>query len=120
MSGLILYTLFPSCSQVWWLGPLAGMSYVVLVLTHLGPSDACIHPSSAQANIGTDNGLFPIRRQARTNGGILLIETLGTNFNDIWIEMQTFYSRNAFKNVVCETAAILSHARCIKTWLCNE
>ena len=30
VSGLILYTLFLSCCQVWWLGPLSGMSYVVL------------------------------------------------------------------------------------------
>ena len=35
--------------------------------------------------IGSDNGLSPDRRQAIicTNAGILLIQTLGTNFSEI-------------------------------------
>ena len=47
--------------------------------------------------IGSDNGLAPDRRQAIiwTNAGILLIGTLGTNFNEILIEIQTF----SFKNI---------------------
>ena len=42
--------------------------------------------------IGSDNGLSPGRRQAiiRTNAGILLIGSLGTNFSEILIEIQTF------------------------------
>ena len=42
--------------------------------------------------IGSDNGLSPGRRQAIiwTNAGILLIGTLGTNFTEILIEIQTF------------------------------
>ena len=42
--------------------------------------------------IGSDNGLTPERRQAIiwTNDGILLIESLGTNFSEILIEIQTF------------------------------
>ena len=42
--------------------------------------------------IGSDNGLSPGRRQAIiwTNAGILLIRPLGTNFNEILIEIQTF------------------------------
>ena len=42
--------------------------------------------------IGSDNGLSPERRQAIiwTNAGILLIGPLGTNFNEILIEIQTF------------------------------
>ena len=42
--------------------------------------------------IGSDNGLSPGRRQAIiwTNAGILLIGTLGTNFNEISIEIQIF------------------------------
>ena len=42
--------------------------------------------------IGSDNGLSPGRRQAIiwTNDGILLIETLGTHFSEILIEIQTF------------------------------
>ena len=42
--------------------------------------------------IGSDNGLSPGRRQAIiwTNDWILSIGTLGTNFNDILIGIQTF------------------------------
>ena len=42
--------------------------------------------------IGPYNGLSPGRRQAIiwTNAGILLIEPLGTNFNEILIEIHTF------------------------------
>ena len=42
--------------------------------------------------IGSDNGLSPGRRQAIiwTNDGILVIETLGTHFSEILIEIQTF------------------------------
>ena len=40
--------------------------------------------------IGSDNGLWPGRRQAIiwTNAGILLIGPLGTNFSEILIEIQ--------------------------------
>ena len=42
--------------------------------------------------IGPDNGLSPCRRQAIiwTNAGILLIGPLGTNLNEILIEIHTF------------------------------
>ena len=42
--------------------------------------------------IGSNNGLSPGRRQAIiwTNAGILLIGPMGTNFNEILIEIQTF------------------------------
>ena len=42
--------------------------------------------------IGSDNGLSPGRRQAIiwTNAGILLIVPSGTNFNEIFIAIQTF------------------------------
>ena len=42
--------------------------------------------------IGSDNGLSPARRQAIiwTNAGILLIRPLGTNFNEMWIEILIF------------------------------
>ena len=42
--------------------------------------------------IGSDNGLSPGRRQAiiRTNAGILLIGTLGTNLSEIVSEIHTF------------------------------
>ena len=43
-------------------------------------------------HIGSDNGLSPVRRQAITwtNFGILLIGPLGTNFNEMLIEIHTF------------------------------
>ena len=42
--------------------------------------------------IGSDNGLWPDRRQAIiwTNAGIFLIEPSGRNFSEILIEIQTF------------------------------
>ena len=42
--------------------------------------------------IGSDNGLSPVRRQAIiwTNDGMLLIRTLGTNFNEILSEIHAF------------------------------
>ena len=42
--------------------------------------------------IGSDNGLSPSRRQAIiwTDAGILLIRTLGTNFNEILSEIHAF------------------------------
>ena len=42
--------------------------------------------------IGSDNGLSPGRHQAiiRTNAGILLIATFGTNFSEILSEIDTF------------------------------
>ena len=46
--------------------------------------------------IGSDNGLSPGRRQAIiwTIAGILLIGTLGTNFSEILIGIQTFSFKN--------------------------
>ena len=45
--------------------------------------------------IGSDNGLSPIRRQAIiwTNAGILLIRTLGRNFSEILIQINTFSNK---------------------------
>ena len=42
--------------------------------------------------IGSDYGLVPVLHQAIiwTNADALLIRTLGTNFNEIWIKIQTF------------------------------
>ena len=68
--------------------------------------------------IGSDNGLSPERRQAIiwTNAGILLIGPLGTNFNEILIENQTFskIGENTFENVVCEMLFIASRPQCVK------
>ena len=48
--------------------------------------------------IGSDNGLSPGRRQAIfwTNAEILLIQTLGTNFTEIW-NSYIFIQENALK-----------------------
>ena len=42
--------------------------------------------------IGSDNGLLPGRHQAIiwTNAGLLLIQTLGTNFNEFLNEIHAF------------------------------
>ena len=59
-------------------------------LTHWGRvTHICV---SKLTIIGSDNGLSPGRRQAIiwTNAGILLIRPLGTNFNEILIEILTF------------------------------
>ena len=60
------------------------------VLTHWGQlTHICI---SKVIIIGSDNGLLPSRCQAIiwTNAGMLLIGPLGTNFNEILIEIHTF------------------------------
>ena len=61
-----------------------------LDLTHWGRvTHICV---SKLTIIGSDNGLSPDRRQAIvwTNAGLLLIGPLGTNFNEILIEILTF------------------------------
>ena len=60
------------------------------LLTHLG---WVTHICVSKLNIvGSDNGLSPDRRQAIiwTNAGILLIGPLGTNFNEISIDIRIF------------------------------
>ena len=50
-----------------------------------------------------------------TSAGILSIGPLGTKFNEILIEIQTFsFQENAFENVVCEILAILFLPQCVK------
>ena len=61
----------------------------IFTLTHWGwVMHICI---SKATGIGSDNGLSPGRRQASiwTNAGILLIQTLGTNFRWILSEIHT-------------------------------
>ena len=63
---------------------------IFATLTHYGRmTHVCVGKLTI---IGSDNGLSPGRRQAinRTNAGILLIETLGTNFNEILSKIKTF------------------------------
>ena len=97
---------------------LAGSSkYVADRLTHWGRvTHICV---SKLAIIVSDNGLSPGRRQAiiRTNARILLIRPLGTNFNEMLIEIVTFsFMKNAFESDICEKAFILSRPQCVKNW----
>ena len=66
--------------------------------------------------IGWINGLSPGRRQAIiwTNAGILLIGPIGTNFDEIFFEIQVFLQENEFENVLCDMVAILSRPSCVK------
>ena len=80
-------------------------------LTHWGQvTHICV---SKLTIIGSYNGLWPGRRQAIvwTNAGILLIGRLGTNFNEILIEIHAF----SFKEiqVVWKMAAILFRPQCV-------
>ena len=69
---------------------LGSLLLVVISLTHWGRVTHIF--VSKLTIIGSDNGLSPERRQAIiwTSAGILLIGPLGTNFNEILIEIQTF------------------------------
>ena len=63
------------------------------LLNSLRPSDAYMRQKPTI--IGSDNGLWPGRRQAIiwTNAGILLIRTAGTNFSEILSEIHAFSFR---------------------------
>ena len=96
-NNLLLELGRPRVSVLWMVFSMMGLTYWRRV-THI-----CV---GNLTNIDSDNGLSPDRRQAIiwTNAGLLLIGPLGTNFNEILIEILTF----SFKSVVCKTAAILS------------
>ena len=66
----------------------AGQSIVRLLTLWGRVTQICV---GNQTIIGSDNGLSSDRRQAiiRTNAGILLIGPVGTNFNEILIEIYT-------------------------------
>ena len=71
-------------------GNVNGMIERYISLTHWGRvTHICVGKLTI---IDSDNGLSPGRRQAIiwTNAGILLIGSLGTNFNEILIGVQTF------------------------------
>ena len=76
-----------------------GNKPALVQLTHWGRvTHICI---SKLTIIGSDNGLSPGRRQAIiwTNVGILLIGPLGTNFNEILIEIHTFSFKKMHLNM---------------------
>ena len=80
-----------------------------LFLTHWGrETHICVGKLTI---IASDNGLSPGRRQTIiwTNAGILLIGSLGTNFNEIFYRNSyIFIQENALENVVREMASMLS------------
>ena len=84
-------------------------------LTHWGRATyICV---SKLTIIGSDNGLSPNRRKAIswTNGGILLIRSLETNFSAILSEIYIFFNQeNSLENVVWKMASILSRPQCVK------
>ena len=66
--------------------------------------------------IGSDNELLPGRGQAIIwpNAGILLIRPLGTNCDEILIEINTFFiQEDPFENVVWKMASFLSQPQCV-------
>ena len=87
-----------------------------MLLTHWGRvTHICVGNLTI---IGSNNGLSAGRRQAIiwTNAGILLIGPWGTQkFNRY---SNIFIQQNAFENVVCEMASILSRPQCVKPQIC--
>ena len=80
-----------------------------LHLTHWGQvTHICV---SKLAIISSDNGLLPGQRETIiwTNAGILLIGPLGTNFIDIWIEIQIF----SFRKMHLKMASAKWHPFCL-------
>ena len=67
-------------------------------------------------NIGTGNGLTPIRCQASTWANVcsLLIKFLLTNLEQFWIKIYWFISRMYLKMMVCKMAAMLFRLQYVK------
>ena len=68
--------------------------------------------------IGSDNGLLPGQHQAIiwTNVGILLIGPLGTNFNEILINQNSYILifKNPYEYAVWKMVAMLSQPQYIR------
>ena len=96
-------------------------SNCTIVLTHWGPvTHICI---SELTTIGPGNGLSPRQRQAIiwANAGILLIRPLGTNFNEILIEIHTFsFKKIHLKCRLRSGVHFVSASMCWVTWLWED
>ena len=71
-----------------------------------------------RVNIGSDNGMSPVQRQAiiRTNAGLLSVGLLGTNFHDLRIGIQSFsFKKMHLKVSSAKIAAILSRGRWVNS-----
>ena len=87
----------------------AGFIHWQTDLTHWGRvTHICV--SNLTIN-GSDNGLSPDRRQAIiwTTAGLLLIELLRTNFNEILIEILTF----SFKKIRLKVSSVKHRPFCL-------
>ena len=68
------------------------------------------------SNIGSDNGLSPVRRQViiGTNAGMLFMGNLGTNISDIFIAIGTFsFTKCIWKCRLRKMVAILFSPLCV-------
>ena len=84
---------------VYWISAVNFVNVSNLVLTNWGwVTHICV---SELTIIGSDNGLSPGRRQAIiwNNAGLLLIESLGTNFSEISTGIQTFSFKKMHLNM---------------------
>ena len=71
--------------------------------------------------IGSDNGLLPGRHQAIiwTNAGMLLIESLGTNFSEIWLVLLSTYLAGSTGGGGLSTSCVKwSPTKCWATGFC--
>ena len=72
---------------------------------------------------GSDNGLSPGRRQAIiwTNGGILLIQTLGANFSEILSEIHIFsFKKMYLKMLSAKQLPFCLEPQCVTTVFTNS
>ena len=94
------------CSEFFLLLWSGSCPHINGALTHWGRATHIL------TTIGSDNGLSPGRRQAiiRTNAGIFLIGPLGTNFNEILVEIRIF----SFKKVGFKVSSANWRPFCLK------
>ena len=78
-------------TYLYWIGALSSFQHGQ-IHSSLRPGDAYMHIFSKLTNTDSGNSLLPGRCQAIiwTNAGILLIQTLGTNFSEILIKIHIF------------------------------
>ena len=85
----------------WWLGACDYMNMnKTLSSARLTPWGHVVHCASMKyGNIGSENDLLPKRRQAFiwTNSGLLSFGTLGADFSEIFIKMQSFSSNAKYR-----------------------
>ena len=90
------------------------ISHWVHISWHFCLDYKCTQLSVNWENNGSDNYLSPVLRQAITwtNGGLLLIRLVGTNFREIWIGIIFFsFKKMHLKLLSARMAAISSRGR---------